>query len=206
MQPSATPPEDIRLRDACPVASMGKRVAFPPAALAEIEQLFTRYPVRRAVVLPALWIAQREFGWISREVIEEVARICEIAPSDVYGVVSFYTMFNRAPKGRHHLQLCTNLSCQLRGAEHILDCLKQKLGIGLGGTTSDGLFSLDEVECLAACDLAPAMQVNDDYVGPLSAESAAALIDRLRASAPQSAAPQSAAPRAGAVPEREATR
>src|SRR5512146_3109770 len=121
MQSFSTPPEDIARREACAVASLGRPIELTPAVRAELEQIFTRYPVRRAAVLPALWIAQREFGWISREVIVEVARLCEIPPSEVYGVVSFYTMFNRAPKGRHHLQLCTNLSCQLRGAEHVLE-------------------------------------------------------------------------------------
>ncbi len=180
MQPFATPPEDITLREACPVGSMGHPVEFSPEGRAELEEAFTRYPIRRAAVLPALWIAQREFGWISREVIESVARLCEMPPSHVYGVVSFYTMFHRSPKGRYHLQLCTNLTCQLLGAEHILDCLRSRLGIGLGETTPDGVFSLDEVECLAACEMAPMIQVNEGFIGPLTPESTDALLEKLR--------------------------
>jgi NADH-quinone oxidoreductase E subunit len=196
MQPFATPVEDPTRRDACRLESMGRPVAFSAAAQAELERLFTRYPTREAVVIPALWIAIREFGWISAEVIALVAGLCGVASSHVYGVVSFYTMFHRRPRGRFHLQLCTNLSCQLRGAEHVLDCLREKLGIELGGTTADGLFSLDEVECLAACELAPVIQVtetrraeNDSFVGPLDGEAARMLVDELRAQAEVSPPP-----------------
>jgi NADH-quinone oxidoreductase E subunit len=196
MQPFATPAEDPSRREACRLESLGRPAELSAAARAELERLFTRYPTREAVVVPALWIAQREFGWISAEVIVLVSRLCGVAPSHVYGVVSFYTMFHRRPRGRLHLQLCTNLSCQLRGAEHVLDCLREKLGIDLGGTTDDRLFSLDEVECLAACELAPVLQVtetrcaeNDTFVGPLDGEAARMLIDELRARAEASPAP-----------------
>jgi len=180
MQPFTTPSEDIRQREACSLQSMGHAVEFSPAGKAEAEGLFLRYPVRRAALLPILWIAQREFGWISREAIEYVARLCELPPSQVYAVVSFYTMYNRSPKGKYHLQLCTNLSCQLRGSEHILDCLRRELGLELGQTTPDALFSLDEVECLGACEMAPMLQLNQEFVGPLTPESARALVERLR--------------------------
>lgn len=196
MQPFATPPDDPTRREACRLESMGRPAVFPAAAMAELDRLFTRYPTREAVVIPALWIAQREFGWISAEVITLVSSLCGVAPSHVYGVVSFYTMLHRRPRGRLHLQLCTNLSCQLRGAEHVLDCLREQLGIDVGGTTADGLLSLDEVECLAACELAPVIQVtetcraeNDNLVGPLDVESARMLIDELRAQAEKSSTP-----------------
>jgi NADH-quinone oxidoreductase E subunit len=196
MQPFATPAEDPTRREACRLEGMGGPVAFSAAGQAELERLFTRYPTREAVVVPALWIAQREFGWISAELITLVSGLCGVAPSHVYGVVSFYTMFHRRPRGRFHLQLCTNLSCQLRGAEHVLDCLRERLGIELGGTTADGLFSFDEVECLAACELAPVVQVtetrrveSDSLVGPLDGETARKLIDELRAQAEASPAP-----------------
>lgn len=180
MQPFSPPAEDLRLREACHLESAGRPTEFSPAVRAEFEAVQRRYPTRQASVLPALWLAQREYGWISRETIEYVAGLCDMAPSHVYGVVSFYTMFNRTPRGRYHLQLCTNLSCQLLGAEHILDCLRRKLGIELGETTEDRLFSLDEVECLAACEMAPMVQVNDEFTGPLTPASAEALVDRLR--------------------------
>ena len=196
MQPFATPAEDPTRREACRLEGMGGPVVFSAAGQAELERLFKRYPTREAVVIPALWVAQREFGWISAEVIMMVSSLCGVAPSHVYGVVSFYTMFHRRPRGRFHLQLCTNLSCQLRGAEHVLDCLREKLGIDLGGTTADGLFSLDEVECLAACELAPVIQVtemcraeNDSLVGLLDGEAARMLIDKTRLQAETSPAP-----------------
>ncbi len=180
MQPFATPAEDLTRREACALHSLGRTVEFSAEGNAELERVMARYPTRQAALLPALWIAQQELGWISREVIDYVSKRLEVPPSHVYGVVSFYTMFNRTPKGRWHLQLCTNLSCQLRGAEHILDCLREKLGIELGETTPDGLFSLDEVECLAACEQAPVIQVNDEFVGPLTPETAVKLVDDLR--------------------------
>jgi NADH dehydrogenase (ubiquinone) flavoprotein 2 len=180
MQPFAPPAEDLRQREACHLESMGGPARFSPESLAELEETQKRYPTLQASLLPALWIAQREFGWISREVIEEVARLCQVPPSHVYGVVSFYTMYNRSPRGKYHLQLCTNLSCQLRGTEHILDCLRTKLGIDLGETTADRLFTLEEVECLAACEMAPVLQVNDEFIGPMTVESTEALLEKLR--------------------------
>lgn len=184
MQPFAAPPEELRRREACRIERLGRPVEFSAEGRAELERAFTRYPVKRAAVLPALWIAQREFGWISSETIAYVAGLCEVPPSHVYSVVSFYTMFNRSPKGKWHLQLCTNLSCQLLGAEHLLECLREKLGIDLGGTTADRMFSLDEVECLAACELAPVLQVNDEFRGPISPETVPALLETLRQSEP----------------------
>ncbi len=180
MQPYAVPREDVRARSACPLQSRGQAVRFSSEGMKEFEETVVRYPIRQAAVLPALWIAQREFGWISTEVVEYVAGLCDLAPSHVYGVVSFYTMFNRAPVGRFHLQLCTNISCQLMGAEEVLARLEEKLGVRLGGTTEDNQFTLIEVECLAACEMAPMIQVNDEFIGPLTPDSAAALVDRLR--------------------------
>lgn len=184
MQPFSPPSEDLRQREACHVESMGRPVAFPPDVLEELELIQQRYPRKQASILPALWLAQRVFGWVSTEVIEYVSGLCDLPPSHVYGVVSFYTMFHRTPKGKYHLQLCTNLSCQLRGSEHILDCLREKLGIDLGQTSADRRFSLDEVECLAACEMAPMMQVNEDFVGPLTPESTIELIEKLRREGP----------------------
>jgi NADH-quinone oxidoreductase E subunit len=126
---------------------------------------------------------QEKLGWIPTEAIDLVAERCEVAPSHVYGVVSFYTMYNREPVGRFHIQVCTNLSCQLLGAEHVLDCLKRRLGIDLNETTPDGIFSLSEVECLAACEMAPAAQLNDDFVGPLDEKGVDAMIARLKGEA-----------------------
>ena len=183
MQPYAIVKEDPSTRSACRLERMGRAVEFGPAALKEFEELIPRYPTRQATVLPALWIAQREFGWISTEVVEYVAKLTQLAPSHVYGVVSFYTMYNRQPVGRYMLQLCTNLSCQLMGAEEILASLEKKLGIGLNQTTEDRMFTLVEVECLADCEHAPMIQVNDRFVGPVTTESIGRLVDDLRAEA-----------------------
>jgi NADH-quinone oxidoreductase subunit E len=180
MQPFAKPAGDLRLRSSCRVESLGHPVEFGPERMAEFRTLLGRYPTKQAALLPTLWMAQQEWGWISTEVIDYVSGLLELPPSHVYGVVSFYTMYNRAPVGKYHIQICTNLSCQLAGAEPMLRCLQDKLGIGLNETTADGLFTLSEVECLAACEMAPMIQIGDEFIGPLTPESISELIDRLR--------------------------
>lgn len=159
----------------------GGPVVFSPEEEKKIAWLFTRYPTKTAVCIPLLWMVQEKYGWVPEEAVEVIARYCNVPPSHVYSVVSFYTMFNRAPIGKAHLQLCTNLSCQLMGSEHMLDCLRKKLGIELGQTTPDGMFTLSEVECLAACEMAPMIQVNDEFVGPLDEKGLDDLLGRLRA-------------------------
>lgn len=181
MQPYVKPNLDIAGREACHVESMGHPVAFDEVNQARLAELLTRYPTKQAALLPTLWMAQGQFGWISTEVIEYVAELLDLPPSHVYGVVSFYTMYYRKPMGKYHIQLCTNLSCMLMGGSAVLDALKEKLGIGLGETTPDGMFSLDEVECLAACEMAPMCQMNDEYHGPLTPESVSTFVDQLRA-------------------------
>ncbi|MDM7915981.1 MAG: NADH-quinone oxidoreductase subunit NuoE [Candidatus Eisenbacteria bacterium] len=182
MQPfeNPDPAHDPTTRRLCPLQELGEPVVFSDAEKARIERLFTRYPTKKAAILPLLWMVQEKYGWVPQEAVETVAELCEVAPSHVYGVVSFYTMFRRSPAGSYHLQICTNLSCQLLGAEHMLDCLRRKLGIELGQTTPDGLFTLEEVECLAACEMAPMIQVNEEFVGPLDEEEIDRLLDRLR--------------------------
>ncbi len=154
-------------------------VAFSEAALAEFNDIVSRYPERRAALLPTLWVAQREFGWISTTVQAYVAELLKLPIAWVEGVVSFYTMFYRRPMGTHHLQVCTNLSCQLRGSDEILDAVERKLGIRCGETTKDNKFSLDRVECLAACGGAPVVQAGDDYIENLDVTKTLELIDRL---------------------------
>ena len=129
--------------------------------------------------MPTLWLAQEEFGWLSEEVLAHVAELLELPPAFVASVASFYTMYYRRPMGRHHVQVCTNLSCVLRGADEIVDCLRSRLGIGLGETTADQRFSLSEVECLGSCGTAPMMQVNDDYWENLTPERTLEIIERL---------------------------
>ena len=116
---------------------------FSDAALDEYRQLLDRYPTRQAALLPTLWIAQREFGWLSDATQDYVAHLMELPPAHVRAVVSFYTMFHRKPVGRYLLDVCTNLTCKLRGADKIVDCIRRKLKIEIGETTPDGKFTLE---------------------------------------------------------------
>ena len=136
----------------------------------EIVSLFPRYPQKRSALLPALHVVQRERGWIPPEAMEEVAALFDLRPVEVMEVVSFYTLFNRAPVGRHHIQVCRNIACGLRGARKITRHLSGKLGIPVGGTTPDGRFTLTEVECLGSCGTAPMLQCNEDYHENLTVE------------------------------------
>ncbi|HSK29499.1 MAG TPA: NAD(P)H-dependent oxidoreductase subunit E [Candidatus Limnocylindria bacterium] len=136
---------------------------FSPETLKKFEETVARYPKKEAAMLPVLYLAQREFGHLGPEAIEYVAGLMGQAPARVSGVVSFYTMYNMKPIGRHHIQICRTLPCALGGAEKITAFIKQRLGIEAGQTTPDGRFTLSEVECLASCGTAPMMQVNDDY-------------------------------------------
>jgi NADH-quinone oxidoreductase subunit E len=145
-------------------------VEFSPETLKEFQATVARYPKKEAAMLPVLYLAQREFGHLGPEAIDYVAKLMDQAPARVHGVVSFYTMYNMAPIGRHHIQVCRTLPCALRGAEEVTEFLKRKLGIDCGQTTPDGRFTLSEVECLASCGTAPMMQVNDDYYENLTAE------------------------------------
>ncbi len=138
------------------------------------------YPERQAALLPVLHIAQREFGQLSPEVIDLVSRTLELPESHVYGVVTFYTMFHQEKHGRHELLVCTNVSCMLKGGYEILAHLERRLGIKAGQTTPDGMFTLIEEECLAACADAPMMICGDEYHLRLDAASVDRVIDRLR--------------------------
>jgi NADH-quinone oxidoreductase subunit E len=154
-------------------------IEFSPAAKAKFDEILTRYPIKRAAIMPVLWLAQEEFGWLSTEVLEYVAGLLELSPAFTASVASFYTMYYRRPVGKHHVQVCTNLSCALVGSDHIVDCLRRRLGIEVGQTTTDGTFSLSAVECLASCGTAPMMQINDDYWENLTPERTLEIIDRL---------------------------
>ncbi len=153
---------------------------FSAEALAEYERILQRYPERRAALMPVLWLAQREFGYLGTETMAYVAGLVGLPVAWVASVASFYTMYYKRPMGRHHLQVCTSLPCALVGAERIVRCLERRLGIRVGETTTDDVFSLSEVECLASCGTAPMMQVNDDYHENLTEAETLALLDRLR--------------------------
>jgi len=145
-------------------------VEFSPETLKRFEEIVSRYPKKEAAMLPVLYLAQEKFGYLGSEAIEYVAKLMGLSPARVYGVVTFYTMLNMKPIGKHHIQVCRTLSCALAGAEKITELLKANLGIRAGETTPDGRFTLSEVECLASCGTGPMMQINDDYYENLSNE------------------------------------
>ena len=155
-------------------------LVFSKETRAKYERLLTRYPNREAAILPTLYLAQREFGHLSDEAILYVADLLGFTPALIYGVATFYTMYNKKPVGKYHLQVCRNLSCSLMGAEHLIERVSEKLGVQPGETTADGRFTLSTVECLGSCGTAPVMQVNDDYYENLSEESIDAILDSLR--------------------------
>ena len=134
------------------------------AGIARIEEICKEYPIKKSAIIPALYVAQREYGgWLPREAMVEVAEVLELPESHVFGVASFYSMFYRSPVGKNLVQVCTTSPCQLRGACEIIEVFKKRLGIEVGETTADGEFTLREVECLAACHEAPMAQINEDY-------------------------------------------
>lgn len=142
------------------------------------QQLLTRYPTKKAALLPALQLAQRQWGYLSPEVMEYVAGRLDVAPAEVQSTATFYTMFNKEPVGKYHVQVCTNLSCYLRGADEVMHLCEKKLGIHAGETTPDGKFTLEHVECLASCGTAPMMQVNDDYYENLTPAQVEGLLEK----------------------------
>ena len=141
---------------------------FSAKAKQELDRIFGRYATKQAALLPALYLAQREFGFVSVEAMEYVAGILGVSPTRVYEVATFYTMYNKQPVGKYFIQVCTNICCALRGGMDLFAYLSKKLGIAEGQTTKDGLFTLVKVECLGACGNAPMMQVNDDYYEDLT--------------------------------------
>ncbi len=143
---------------------------FTPENLNRIEQETKKYPVRKPAVMAALYIAQEQNGWISGEVMVEVARLLDMTPEEVLGVVTFYTMYHQKPMGRYHIQVCTNVSCMLRGAYNIWDQVRSKLGIDNLQVSEDKLFSLEEVECMGSCGTAPMIAINEDYYENLTKE------------------------------------
>ena len=136
---------------------------FSPELAARFDHLVTIYPLKRSALVPMLLYAQDEVGYVSDAVIAEIAQRIGITELDVRNVISYYSLLHTKPHGKFHVQVCTNISCMLRGGYEILDHCKAKLGIGHKGVTPDGTFSLEEVECIGACCWAPAMQVNYDF-------------------------------------------
>lgn len=153
---------------------------FSAPSKQQIERLKTRYPNTQAALIPVLHIAQDEFGHLSDEAIELVAKILDLAPSHVFGVVTFYTMFHREPHGAKELLVCTNVSCMLRGGYDILHHIEKRLGVKAGETTPDGVFTVVEEECLAACANAPMMICGTDYHLDLTTDKVDKILEDLR--------------------------
>jgi NADH-quinone oxidoreductase subunit E len=154
---------------------------------AEIQTILSKYPPehKRSAVMPLLYLAQREKGYVSQEVMKEIADLLGISPTEVASIVGFYTLYYDKPEGKYHIQVCTDLPCALRGADEFMSKLCQALGLGPeGGTTEDGLITVEAVMCLAACDKAPMFQLQSGegiaYHENQTVESALALIDQLR--------------------------
>jgi NADH-quinone oxidoreductase subunit E len=158
---------------------MTTAIAFSPEQLAEVQRLQSLYPDRRAALLPVLHMAQDTFGYVSLEAEEYVAGLFGLSPAHVHEVVTFYTLYFQAPKGRHVVSVCHNLSCHLAGAPEILAHVRRRLGIEPGETTEDGRVTLQAVECLCACEAAPMMQVDDRYELHLTPEKVDRILEGL---------------------------
>lgn len=146
---------------------------------AQVQQVMTRYPTTRSAIMPALDLAQQKYGGVDGLTYQAVAELLDVPEIWVFEVASFYSLYDRAESGRHHIRLCTNLPCMLRGAEPLMTHLQQRLDVGPGGTTADGSFTLSAVECLGACELAPVLMADKQYHGDLTAAKLDALLASL---------------------------
>ncbi len=136
---------------------------FSPALAARFDLLVKKYPVSRSALIPMLLYAQDEVGYLSEAVVTEIARRIGITELEVRNVATYYSMLRFKPAGKYNIQVCTNISCMLRGAYEVYERFREELGVGPDGVTADGLFSLEEVECIGACCWAPAIQVNYEF-------------------------------------------
>lgn len=148
--------------------------------LKKIDEIVRRYPTKQAALLPSLWLAQEQCdGWVPREAMRDIALHLELSPAYVEGVATYYTMYNKAPIGKHHLEVCHNIVCMAVGADKLIDHMGEKLGIGKGETTPDRKFTLNGAECLGACANAPCMMVGDTYFEDLDNAKIDRIIDDL---------------------------
>ena len=154
---------------------------FSPELAARFDRLVTLYPLKRSALVPMLLYAQDEIGYVSDAVVHELAERLDLLELDVRNVLSYYSMLRTVPAGKYNVQVCTNISCMLRGGYEVLDHCKARLGIGHKGVTPDGLFSLEEVECIGACCWAPAMQVNYDFHDNLTLAKVDTILEQYRA-------------------------
>jgi NADH-quinone oxidoreductase subunit E len=160
-----------------------------PDWVAKAEALISLYPEKRSALIPLCHLAQAEEGWLTPEATEDIAGLLGVAAAEVRGTASFYDMLHTEPVGRYVVSVCTNIACMLSGAYELLEHAESHLGVRAGATTADGTITLEEAECLAACDLAPCLQVNHRFFGPLTPESFEALIADLRRGALEAEVP-----------------
>jgi NADH-quinone oxidoreductase E subunit len=152
---------------------------YSPENEKKLDEYISHYPIKRSAVLPALFIAQDEHGYVTDEDVKYLAKRLDMRVNEVEEIVTFYSMYSREPVGRYKLQVCRTISCMLLGAPQITEHLCGKLGVEVGETTADGKFTVQEVECLGYCDLAPVLQVNFDYHEQITPERAGEIVDQL---------------------------
>jgi NADH-quinone oxidoreductase subunit E len=152
---------------------------FTDANAEVAREIIGRYPLPKSALIPLLHLAQEQDGWVTDDAMEHIAELIGITPAEVLGTCSFYEMFKREPVGKYLVNVCTNISCLLMGGEELLEHCEEKLGIKAGATTADGLFTLEDVECIAACTEAPCLQVNYRYFTNLTHEATDRLLDGL---------------------------
>jgi NADH-quinone oxidoreductase subunit E len=146
----------------------------------EIDSILRKYPTKRSAVLPLCHLAQEQYGYMSAEAVRQVAEILDLDPTEVQGLVGFYTLLHEKPTGKHVIEICNDLPCALRGADQFVGHVCKKLGVEVGETTEDGLFTLETVMCIAACDRAPAAQIDLEYHENLDQDKFDRIIERLR--------------------------
>lgn len=154
---------------------------FTSANLETAREIVSRYPMPRSALIPLLHLAQEQHGWVTGDAMRQIADLCGVTPAEVKGTGSFYEMFKFHPVGSYLINVCTNISCMLLGGEELLDHAQQRLGVKTGGTTADGMFTLEDVECIAACTEAPCLQVNYRYRLRVSNDDFDEMIDSIRA-------------------------
>ena len=154
---------------------------FSVEAKDQLDKIVSKYPTKKAALLPALWLAQEQYGgWLPAEALREVAGYLELPPAEVEGVATFYTMYNKEPIGKFHIEVCHNIACMVRGSDELIDHIGSRLGIGAGETTPDGKFTLNSAECLGACANAPCLMIADRYYEDVTTAKADALVEELK--------------------------
>jgi NADH-quinone oxidoreductase subunit E len=151
---------------------------FSVEAKSKLDKIIRKYPTKKAALLPALWLAHEQYdGWLPSEALHEVAGYLDLSPAEVEGVATFYTMYNKKPMGKCHVEVCHNIACMVRGSDSLVGHLEDRLGIAAGETTKDGKYSLSTAECLGACANAPCMMIGDRYYEDLTIQKLDAILD-----------------------------